>query len=91
MTQLNLFAQGQDLPLFASSPDDELHTCDICGEEFSAGFGTVADGFATCHECEERDELDTIHYARRAPMPPHTISEEAWEYGDWARDFYGDR
>ena len=23
---------------------------------------------------------------RRAPMPPSTISEESWEYGDYMRD-----
>jgi len=35
--------------------------------------------------------LHAMAYGRRAPMPPHTISEEGWEYADWAHDFYGDR
>ncbi|GAH56202.1 unnamed protein product, partial [marine sediment metagenome] len=35
------------------------------------------------------DELAPVTPAprgRRAPMPPSTISEEAWEYGDYMHD-----
>ena len=50
------------LPAPVSTPAAELFACSICGEEFNVGFGTVADGFATCHECENENEFDAMHY-----------------------------
>jgi len=46
----------------ASQPVDELFTCSICGEEFNKGFGTIWDDAAFCHECENQNELDAMHY-----------------------------
>jgi len=67
-----------------------VDTADICPIAVQVG-GALHPGGLRC-ACFAESELRLVKTTgRRAPMPPHTISEEGWEYADWAHDFYGDR
>lgn len=60
---------------------------EILDARASLGYGEVVFGHELSFDPFAIVAAEGSGGGRPAPYPPHTISEEAWEYADYARDW----